>query len=253
MPATTEFIAHRGSSFLAPENTLASLQLGWKETTTCELDVRPTREGRLLVIHDATTKRTTGVTGRVAQRSLRELQKLDAGSCHGAEWQGEKMPSLEEAIAAMPAGKRLLIEVKSGPKVVPELKRIIRASGKEKRVAIHSFIYTTCVAAKKALPDLPVYLLIASQKSAVTGKWTPTIEAALAKVRQAGLDGMGANCTPLLTTAALKKIHSAGLRLNVWTVDDPREAKKLIALGVDGLITNRPGWIKRRLRLRREG
>ena len=63
-----------------------------------------------------------------------ELQQLDAGSWKGLPWKGEKLPSLEEAIAAMPADKRLLIEIKGGPEVIPELTRVIRASGKEKQI-----------------------------------------------------------------------------------------------------------------------
>ena len=247
MAAKTNFIAHRGSSFLAPENTLAAFKLGWRETVTCELDVQPTRDGRLLVIHDASTTRTTGIDRQVAKCTLRELQQLDAGSWKGARWKGERLPLLEQAISAMPKGRRLLIEVKANAKVVPELARVIRASGKEKQLAIHSFYYSTCAAAKKALPDVPVYLLIASKKNPHTKKWSPTFEVAIAKVRKAGLNGIGANNTLLLKASAVKKIHRAGLTLNIWTVDEVAEAKKLIALGVDGLITNCPGWLKKRV------
>jgi len=242
-----EIIGHRGSSYLAPENTLASFQLGWQETTTCELDIQPTLDGRLLVIHDDSTQRTTGVDFKVAEHSLGELQRLDAGSLKGARWKGEKLPSLEEVIAAMPADKRLLIEVKIGPAVMTELARVIRASGKEKQLLIHSFVYSTCVETRKAFPHLPVYLLIAPRQNPRTGTWSPSIDRAILKIKKAGLDGIGANNTALVNASALQKIHSAGLKLNIWTVDRVAEAKKLIDLGVDGLITNRPGWLKAQL------
>jgi glycerophosphoryl diester phosphodiesterase len=242
-----EVIGHRGSSRVAPENTLASFRLGWRETTTCELDIRPTVDGRLLVIHDESTKRTTGVNFKVAKHSLSKLQQLDAGSWKGMQWKGEKLPSLEEVIAAMPADKRLLVEIKAGREVVPELARVIRASGKEKQVLLHSFVYASCFEAKKALPHIPVYFLIASLQNPLTGAWSPSIDQALAKVKKARLDGIGANDTVLVDAVAVQKIHSAGWKLNIWTVDRVDEAKRLIDLGVDGVITNRPGWLKARL------
>src|SRR5208282_2615047 len=94
-----EIIAHRGSSCLAPENTLASFKLGWRETTTCELDVHPTLDGKLVVIHDDSGKRTTGAELQVSEHSLSELRQLDAGAFKGIRWKGEKLPSLEEVIA----------------------------------------------------------------------------------------------------------------------------------------------------------
>jgi glycerophosphoryl diester phosphodiesterase len=242
-----EVIAHRGSSHLAPENTLASFQLGWRETTTCELDIQPTSDGRLLVIHDESTQRTIGVDFKVAEHALSELQKLDAGSWKGARWKGEKPPSLEEVIVAMPTDKQLLIEIKTGPEVIPELARVIRASGKEKQLLIHSFDYPACVEARKALPRLPVYFLIASLQDPLTKAWSPSIDEAMAKVGKARLDGIGANDTVLINASAVQKIHSAGWKLNIWTVDQVDEAKRLIDLGVDGLITNRPGWLKAQL------
>ena len=115
-----EIIAHRGSAHLAPENTLGAFQLGWQETTICELDVRLTADGRLVVIHDDTTKRTTGADLKVAERTLSELQRLDAGFGKGEKWSGEKLPSLEDVIAAMPADKRsFLSRSRSGRKSCP--------------------------------------------------------------------------------------------------------------------------------------
>jgi glycerophosphoryl diester phosphodiesterase len=242
-----EIIGHRGSSHLAPENTLASFKLGWQEATTCELDIRPTLDGRLLVIHDASTKRTTGADFKVAGHSLDELQQLDAGSFKGPQWKGEKLPSLDEVIAAMPPDKRLLIEIKTGPEVMPELVRVIRASGKEKQLLLQSFDCPACVEARKAFPHIPVFLLIASLQNPLTGAWSPSIDEAMVKVQKAGLDGIGANDTALVDAFAVRRIHAAGLKINIWTVDQVAEAKKLIDLGVDDLITNRPGWLKAQL------
>jgi glycerophosphoryl diester phosphodiesterase len=240
-----EFIAHRGSSHLAPENTLAAFRLGWRETTTCELDVRATADGRLIVVHDETTLRTTGVDLAVARHSLAELQSLDAGAWKGKAWKGERLPSLAEVIAAMPGRKRLLIEIKGGPVVVRELVRVIRASGRASALALQSFDAATCARVKKALPDMPVYLL------AWLGKKRRESSKALAEVlstaRRKGLDGVGVNDAPALDARAVAEVHAVKLRLYIWTINDIAAAKRLAALGVDGIITNRPGWLKARV------
>jgi len=247
MTSLPDFIAHRGSSYLAPENTLASLKLGWQETTICEVDVQPTRDGKLLVIHDDSTKRTTGVDLAVAAHTLSKLQQLDAGSWKGKRWKGEKLPSLAEAIAAMPKDKQLLVEIKAGAEVVGEFVRVVRASGKEKQVLMHSFSYPVCVACKKALPSLPVHFLIASVRNPLTRAWSHSIDDVIEKAQEAGLDGIGSNHTALINNSNVAGIHAAGLKLHIWTVDRVAGARKLIALGVDGLITNRPGWLKAQL------
>lgn len=239
-----EFIAHRGSSYLAPENTLAALRRGWQETTVCEVDVRATGDGRVIIIHDETTLRTTGIDLVVAQHTLAELQSLDAGAWKAAEWKGEHLPSLTEAIAAMPPGKRLLIEIKGGPEIIPELARVIRESGRADAIALQGFDRATCIRAKVELPEVSVYLLafLDRDRSVAQAKWN----AALAIIREEKLDGLGINPSPVLDDG-LAEIHALHARLNVWTVDDPGKARALITAGVDGLITNRPGWLKAQL------
>src|SRR5580698_8356847 len=101
-----EIIAHRGSSFEAPENTLAAVNLAWRQRADAvEIDVHLSRDGRLVVIHDSNTRRTTGVNRKVARQTLAELHALDAGRWKGLTWLGEKIPSLEEVLASVPPGK----------------------------------------------------------------------------------------------------------------------------------------------------
>jgi glycerophosphoryl diester phosphodiesterase len=240
----TEFIAHRGSSYLAPENTLAALRLGWSETTTCEVDVRATLDGRIVVIHDETTLRTTGLDLVVAQHSLAELQGLDAGAWKGAEWKGERLPSLAEVIAAMPPDKHLLIEIKGGPGIIPEVARVIRESGRAEELALQGFDRATCARARIELPGVPVYLLafLEYERKAAQAAW----DLATAIVREEKLDGLGVNPTSILDEGILE-IQVAGAKLNIWTIDDPGVARAFVAAGVDGIITNRPGWLRARI------
>jgi len=239
-----DIIGHRGSSFLAPENTLSAFHLGWQETTICEADIQPTADGRLVVIHDANTARTTGVRYNVCEHTLDSLKLLDAGSWKGRQWQGEPIPTLDEVPEAMPDERQILIEMKTGADVIPELARVIEASGKADRVQLQSFFYPACVQARQTFPDSPVYLLVAATQELLTKVWGPPIDEIVARAVNAGLDGIGLNDTGLLTYDAVRQIHAAGLRVLVWTIDQVSDAKRLLDLEVDGVITNRPGRLR---------
>src|SRR5512133_60470 len=122
-------IAHRGASREAPENTLAAFDLAWQQGADgIEADFRLTADGRIVCLHDATTGRTANLDLVVADSSFAELQQLDVGSWKGTRWQGERIPTLEEVLARLPLGKRLFIELKSGPEMLAPLRRILTAS-----------------------------------------------------------------------------------------------------------------------------
>src|SRR5262245_24153707 len=98
-----EIIAHRGASHDAPENTVASFQEAWRQKAdSAELDIQLTKDGRIVVLHDSTTKRTTGTDLKVSEQTLAELRKLDAGSWKGEKFKGEKLPTLAEMLATAP-------------------------------------------------------------------------------------------------------------------------------------------------------
>ena len=120
-----DIVAHRGASFDAPENTVASAKLGWnQDADAVEIDIYLSKDGRIVVLHDPDTKRTTGVVGKAAEMSSSDLRALDAGSWKGTAWKDEKIPFLEEIIATVPAGRRLFIEIRCGPEILPELERV---------------------------------------------------------------------------------------------------------------------------------
>src|SRR5262245_24319538 len=124
-----EIIAHRGASHDAPENTLAAFKEAWKQKADGgELDIFLTGDGKIIVIHDSNTKRTTGVDRKVAEHTLEELRKLDSGRWKSERFAGEKLPTLSEMLATAPKGKKVYIEVKGGPEIVPELNRVLKAS-----------------------------------------------------------------------------------------------------------------------------
>src|SRR5262249_52335116 len=126
-----DIIAHRGASLDAPENTLASARLGWEQgADAVEVDVRQSRDGHIVVIHDAHTRRTARVRKRVRAHSLAELRALDVGRWKHRHFAGERIPTLNEVIETVPPGKRLFVEIKSGPECLPQFVDTVKRSGK---------------------------------------------------------------------------------------------------------------------------
>src|SRR5262249_23625200 len=132
-----EYVGHRGASYDYPENTLASFNAAWKDGADgCENDIQLTKDGKVIILHDADTLRTTGgPTGggmklAVKDTDADQLRKLDVGKWKGDKWAGEKMPFLDECLATIPNGKRFFIEIKSGVDVVPAAAEVIKNSGK---------------------------------------------------------------------------------------------------------------------------
>jgi glycerophosphoryl diester phosphodiesterase len=240
-----EIIAHRGASKDAPENTLAALNLGWQQGAEAgELDVHLSKDGQLVLMHDATTKRTAGVDKPVVEQTLEELRALDAGAWKGEKWKGEKIPTLAEALATIPDGKRMFIEIKCGPEALPELERVIQASGKKpEQLAIICFNAEVVRLAKKKMPNIEAAWLASPGKEKVA-----TAEELIAKAQTIKADGLDLNYNFPIDAAFVQKIKAANLKLYVWTVDDAAIAKKMAAAGVDGITTNRPAWLREQLK-----
>jgi glycerophosphoryl diester phosphodiesterase len=233
-PRPLELVAHRGASLDAPENSLDAFRLGWAQAQANELDIHLTRDGRLAVIHDASTKRTAGVDKPVAQQTMHELKALG-------------VPALEEVLALLPEGRRLFIEIKCGAEALPELKRVLNASGRPpEQLAIIGFSHDTMRQAKRLLPLLEVYWLVSSKEDEASKK-APDLDVLITRACEAGLDGLDLHHGFPIDAAFVSRVQAAGLKLYTWTVDDPVIARRQAAAGVDGITTNRPGWLRQQL------
>ena len=244
----TEIISHRGASFDAPENTLPAVKLAWeKNADAVEVDIHLTKDGKIVAIHDYNTKRTAAADQLVSEQTLASLKKLDAGSWKGPQWSGTRIPTLEEVIAAVPAGKRLFIEIKCGVEVVPELERVIEESGKRDQVVVIGFSLAVVTAAKKQLPDVPVYWLYGFSKREGREYGDPSLDDLIAKVKSAGLNGLDVKHTGPLSEGFVRKLTAAGLKLYVYTVNSAERARALADIGVAGITTDRPAHIRKGL------
>ena len=243
----TEIIAHRGASRDAPENTLAAIHLGWDQgADAVEVDVHQSRDGHMMVIHDATTRKTARLNRRVNVQSLADLKALDAGRWKNRRWAGEQIPTLGEALATVPAGKRMFVEIKCSVDCLPHFVSTVRDSLlRPQQVVPIGFHLTTMRLVKWALPECEVCWVVAFSRS-IRG-WKPGVDAIIAKAKEAGLDGIDVGARGPVNEAFARKVHEAGLKLYIWTVDSPANARRLIAAGVDGITTNRPGWLRAQL------
>ena len=249
-PTTVEIIAHRGASHDAPENTLESFQLGWKqEADAVELDIMLSKDGRVVVIHDPNTKRLAGVDRPVVEQTFDELRTLDVGKWKDAKWAGTRIPLFSDVLASIPEGKRLFIEIKSGSEILPELKRELAATHRlPAQTAIIGFSSKTMADAKRAFPELQVYWIVDIKPNPKTGKTSPTAEELIREAKAAAVDGLDLSAHETIDRTFASKIRDAGLKLAVWTVNDPQLARQMIQAGVEGLTTDRPGWMREQLK-----
>ena len=245
-----EIIAHRGASHDAPENTLAAFRLAWEQMADAvELDIHLSKDDKLVVIHDDDTKRTAGVARKVRNQTFDQLRKLDLGRWKGKEWIAEKIPTLDEVLSMVPEGKRLFVEFKSGRAAIPEFQAAIERSGKKPhRIVAIGFSEPTMKAVKAALPELEVCWISKFKRNWNTGQWFPTAEQLINAAQKAGLDGVDLDARGPVDVGLVKKLKVAKLAVYVWTVDSPIQARRLAEAGVDGITTNRPGWLRDKLK-----
>jgi len=231
-------IAHRGSSFIAPENTIAAAQLAWEQNADAvECDIYLSKDKQIMIMHDGDTKRTTGQSHKFAETNSDLLRTLDAGAWKDDRYKGEKIPFLEELIATVPQGKKLVIEIKCGPEVFPALKKLVKTSGKKKQLIFIAFDWETIVKAKKLFPNNACYWLSSSATS---------VDQKLPEVAKNKLNGINLN-NKIINLELMTKAQKAGVNVLSWTIDDPAEAKRLVQLGVSAITTNQPDLIRESL------
>ena len=238
--------AHRGFSGACPENTLAAFRAAIEAgSDRIELDVHLTRDNEVVVIHDDTLERTTTGKGNVADKTLAELRRLDAGAWFDARFAGEKIPTLAEVLDM--ARNRIVvnIELKKGknfPYTMAELADrtlfVVEKAGMTGQVLFSSFDPAAVDRIREINPRLPLALIVEKPWVNPGEPGRGTLYPAL-------------NCkTMVLNADNIRRAQAGGIEIHVWTVNAPEAMEKFIALGVDGIITNHPdrliGILKKR-------
>lgn len=239
-------IAHRGASAYAPENTISSFQLAWElKAPIAECDIYLSRDNQVVVIHDKNTKRTTGFDANINDMNYSQISTLDAGSFKDKKYAGEKIPLLADVINTVPKNGKLFVEIKCDSEVLPYLENVINKSGKRKQIVIISFDIDVLANAKKLMPDIPILWLASADKDK-DGNIIPYNSSFIQKAKEKKLDGLDLNWQGF-TKEFVDEVHKAGFKIDCWTVDDINEARKLKAMNVDGITTNKPDFLIKNL------
>ncbi len=239
MADSIQIVGHRGSSFVAPENTQASFSLAWQQGAWAECDVYLTKDKQIMIMHDKSAKRTGGVDVNMADANSDVLAKIDVGSWKDAKYTGETIPFLKNVIDAIPKNRKLVIEVKSDAEILPYLEEVIKKSSKRKQLEIIAFDFDVAASCKKLMPDIPVYWLISTNQNKETKQAVPHSLKDVDKAKAAGLDGIDSHYAGV-TKEFADKLHTDGMKLYVWTVDELADAQKMKDMGVDSITTNKP-------------
>ncbi len=240
--------AHRGGAGLAPENTLAAFQHGLAlGADGLELDVRLSKDGVVVVLHDARLERTTDLSGEVARCAADELSRADAGFrfALGAERpfgaEDCAVPTLAAVLARFP-DTRIVVELKENTRELAQaVVAAVRRARAEERVCLGSFGGRVLRAAREAAPE------IATSASREEVRWALYRSRFRWPVRGASYGGYQvpeiAGTTRVVSSRFVADAHDIGLGVQVWTVDTPDDARRLLEWGVDALITDRPDLI----------
>jgi glycerophosphoryl diester phosphodiesterase len=209
------------------------------------VDVHLSKDNRIIVIHDSTTKRTGKTDLNVKDTPSHELRKLDVGTFKAEKFAGEQIPFLADIIESIPPGRKLYVEIKCSKKILPILEKLITDSGKISQIVIIGFNLETVTMSKKLI-DVPTYWLKGTEKEKETKKWIPHNPQLVQMVKNKGLDGLDVHYAGV-TKEFTDAVKASGQKLYVWTVDNPEEAIRLAGLGVAGITTNRPQWLRQQL------
>jgi len=233
-------IAHRGASKLAPQNTMAAfekaLEIG---ADGIEFDVRLSADGVPVVIHDATLDATTDGSGRVDAMRLAQLKQLDAGSSFDPAFAGERIPTLAEVLETLGGKLFLNIELKGLEPFDRGLERavvaLVEQYAMEEHVLLSSFNPLAVRRVQRFAPRIPTGLIY--QRRAPLAR-------RLAHVIMPRFPEALHPHHAVVDEQHIRRARAHNARMNVWTVDDPTEMRRLIALGVDGIITNVPDVLR---------
>jgi glycerophosphoryl diester phosphodiesterase len=229
----TLIYAHRGASGYAPENTFAAFDRALEMPIDgIETDIRATKDGVLVLLHDATVDRTTNGSGAVADMPLAELQQLDAGSRFAAAYVGQRVPTLAAFLDRYAGRTRFWLEIKA-PGVEAASATMIGERHLHDQVQFTSFDFESLRRLRAASPEASIAFLT-KELAADTLDLCRSIDVAQISIH---------NST--LTPAVMAAVRQAGMDVRTWGIADKDTLRRALALGVYGLTLNWPDWAAR--------
>lgn len=230
---------------------MAAFRLAWEQGADgIEGDFRLTRDGQIVCVHDEDTKRTAGVKLEVAKSTLAQLRALDVGSWKGASFRGERMPTLPEVLAALPAGKRFFVEIKSGVEIMASLQRDIAKALEArprlaKQIVFISFDKAVVAACRGTWPGIMANWLVGFEQDKRTGQWSPQRRDLLRQARGARASGIGMRAEKQVVDQELVvALRGAGFEPHFWTVNEEAMARRLAGYKAQSITTDVPAKVR---------
>lgn len=232
--AVTAVTAHRGSSHAAPENTLAAIRRAMADgADIVEIDVQMTQDGVVILFHDETLKKL-GLPGRLADTPYSVIAEADAGSWHSPAHAGERVPTLEQVLEETKGKIRLNIELKMTDPSLPlpeTVAGMLAVHGMTDAAIVTSFHREALSRAKAVNPGLRTGLIVGTKRALRDDIWEDQVEILSLKSR-------------LIDRKVVNRARQTGKEVHVWTVNDRKEMKRLIRMGVASIITDRPDALR---------
>ena len=240
--------AHRGGGGLFPENTLEAFQYSARMgVDVLELDVHATSDGRLVVLHDSSVDRTTDGTGKVREMTLEQLKKLDAGykftpdggKTFPFRGRGVTVPTLEEILAALPAMTFNIEPKQQTPSITKPLCGILRDRNATGKTIVGSFrqevldeFRAECTEVATSASPSEVSKFLAMYKTGLAASYTPPMQALQVPENVGYLN--------VVSKDFVEAAHKLNLKVHVWTINQPDDMRRLLEMGVDGIMTDYP-------------
>ena len=240
--------AHRGGGGLFPENTLKAFEYSAKlGVDFLELDIHSTADGTLVVLHDGSVDRTTDGRGKISEMMLAQVKKLDAGypfTTDGGKTfpfrgKGIVVPTLAEIFDALPEMKFNIEPKQQTPSIIKPLCNLIRERKMIDKVIVGSFRQTVIDDFRRECPEVAtsaspseVSEFLALEKTGVSQSYSPPMQALQIPEKIGGLQ--------IVTKDFIESAHKRNLKVHVWTINETADMRRLLEMGVDGIMTDYP-------------
>ncbi|MBS3199774.1 glycerophosphodiester phosphodiesterase family protein [Turicibacter bilis] len=231
-----QIIAHRASATHAPENTLAALDYAiLSGAHMAEIDVQQTKDGEIILMHDANLKRTTGFNRKVSEATYSDIQTLEAGNWFSSEFDGEPVPTLEEVLQRSKGQITLMIEIKAKDHPVDVARKVIeliKTYNMEKECLIGAMDYRVLQAVKMINPKIQTVYITAL----AYGDYQDLEDVDYYSIEAS-----------FISYALIDQIHRSGKQIYAWTVNKESTMQSMISMQVDGIVTDDPVLLQNQL------
>lgn len=241
--AQLSYVAHRGASYLAPENTIASIQLAWDlNSDGAECDIMLSRDNKIVVFHDQTGQRLLNNDLKISEVPYAAIKNIPVKlrETNLKKYEGSTVPQLKDLLKTVPEGRLLVIEIKCGKEIIPFLEKTIKKYWKSGNITFIAFDYETIIEIKKIFPDFPCYYLSSNVED---------VNLRFDEIARSNLEGVNLN-HKIIDKTLVKRFHAVNKEVWCWTVNLPEDALRMQESGVKYITTDRPAWLKKELERR---